>query len=683
MSNERFIFDAMNHKNVAELLDEDDLVEIGENLCSSIEDDMSSRQEWIDRNEQWMKLATQVMETKTFPWPNSANVKFPLLTQAAMQFHARAYPALVNKQPVQCDVIGADPEGMKRGQADRISRHMSYQVLYEIPDWEESMDRMCMILPLTGLAFKKTYYSPARQSPISELILPQDLIVNYNARSFEQAPRKTHVQWFHPNELIENERRGLFLEHEYGFSQTANEQNPIVAKTQGLKKGQPHEDDPHELFECHCWLDLDGDNYKEPYVVTLHREDRKVLRIAARYDDNSIETNDEGELASIRPIEHFTRFIFIPDPNSNIYGLGFGHLIGPTNEAANTIINQLLDAGTLSNLQSGFLAKGIRLKGGSTRFKPGEWKFVNSTAEDLAKGIYPLPVREPSNVLFQLLGLLLESGQQLASTTDIMVGENPGQNQPASTTMAVMEQGMKVFTGIYKRVHRAMSLEYRKMFYINSVYMEPTEHFRLNEVDEEIAQDDYNLEDLFVHPSADPETVTDTQKLLRAESLFPLVQMGTVNPVEATRRYLESQGHEEIEALMEMPEPQPDPEIELEVARFEHQRQLDAMKMEVEVLKARAMATRNEASAILNLARAESTEEHDRLDYYKAAVEEMQAREDMINERLNALSDMASTLQQQEEAPVDDLGADPAQQGIAPDLAPPMGRAGVTPPESF
>ena len=648
MSDLGWIVKALDMKNIAEELDEDLLDEIGSELAEAISRDEESRKEWLEKTEEWTKLATQVTEDKTHPWPGSANVKYPLLTTAAMQFHARAYPALVNPMPVKADVLGNDPTGEKRSRADRVSKHMSFQVLHGMPNWEEHMDRMCMILPLVGLCFKKTYWSGMWQGPITELVMAKDLIVNYHAKDFETAPRKTHIQSFNQNEMIEYQRAGLFRDIDL-HSPKIQDKPRIQDKVHGLKPTAMPEDEPYTVYECHTYLDLDDDDYQEPYIVTLEKDSGKILRIAPRFTPHSFVYDEEGDLVRIKPMEHFTRFAFIPDPDSNIYALGFGHLLGPLNQAANTLINQLIDAGTLSNMQSGFLAKGIRLKGGSARFRPGEWKYVNTPGEDLHKNIYPLPVREPSNVLYQLLGTIIESGQQMSSVTDIMVGENPGQNQPASTTMAVMEQGMKVFTGIYKRLHRALSREYKKLYVLNSIHTEEAYYFRLLDVDEQVYEEDYQVPYISVVPSADPEAVTDTQKLLRSEALFPLVQMGTVNPQEATRRHLEAQGHDNIDALMQMPEPQPDPEIELEQQKFEHQRKMDWAKLEIEALKAKAMSLRNETSALQNVANAKSTAEHDEIDKAKAFMEEIQQREDLMNQRIEALSEWAQ--QQGQEQP--------------------------------
>ena len=428
--------------NISELLDDEKLDEIGAMLLTDVQQDIVSRAEWLENVEKFVTLCTQVMEDKSFPWPNASNIKYPLLSVAAVQFHARAFPALLgNSSPVQSKVIGGDPDGTKANRGGRVSTYMSWQVLHDMDEWLDDMDRGLLLLPLLGAFYKKTYYSPKLKKVVSELVHPRDLITNYDARDFENC-RKTHRIWKTPNEIRELQLRGVYREFEgddvFQAPKVASEARD---KTQGLNNSGRQDDYAlQELYEVHCLLDLDEDGYKEPYIVTIREEDGKVFRLVEGYNQSDLE-EDDGKIIAIKPKKYFTPYFFMPDPESKTHGIGFGTMLGPLNEATNTIINQLTDAGTLSNLQSGFLSRGIRMQGGNARFSPGEWKQVNATGDDLRKGIFPMPVREPSNVLFQLLGMLVDAGKDLSSVQDLMVGRNPGQNQPFSTSQMVMEQG--------------------------------------------------------------------------------------------------------------------------------------------------------------------------------------------------------------------------------------------------
>lgn len=578
-------------KNLTDMY-EDQLKEIGIKVKEWFDDDENSRVEWRERSEQWLRLATQVIEKKTYPWPNAANVKFPLLTTASMQFAARAYPALVpGPNLVQGMVIGRDDGGMKQQSAERIGRHMSYQLLHEMEGWEEDMDRLCISLPISGVIFKKTYYDPTKGGNCSELVSALDLVVDYYAKSLEQASRKSHVIYRTKNQMEERFRRGIFRRVDLNEPRMSDDRQP-KDQVSGIKEPKVSSATPFKLIECHCFWDLDDDEYEEPYIVTIDYNTSEVLRIVARFDEEGIEveTNEKTgkeKLVAIKPIEYFTKFGFIPNPDGSIYDLGFGVLLGGINESINTLTNQLLDAGTINNLQSGFLGRGIRVRSGNSRFLPGEWKPVDFTGDDIKKHIFQIPAKEPSETLFKLLDALVTSGKELASVAEIFVGKMPGQNTPATTTMATIEQGLKVFTAIYKRIYRSLGKEYKKLFRLNSIYMDDKVFFTINEQQgpksQEVYKQDYQNE-IAVKPSADPNVVSSAQKLMKVQSYGALLQLGTINKLEYTKRFLEAVEAENITALIET-KPQPDPEQQKMQAEMMQSQQEHQMKMQLEQMK--------------------------------------------------------------------------------------------------
>lgn len=597
--------------NLADKLDQPTLDEIGQDLIRQIEIDDDSRQEWMETNRDWLRLAAQVRETKSFPWPGASNVKFPLLTIASMQFHARALPNLINSNlPVRARTIGKDPQGEKRMRANRVSQYLSYEILEGMDEWMDEMDRLLFVLPMLGIVYKKTFYSDAQEKVKSVMVLPNDLIVNYHAQSFERA-RMTQVLYLDTNEIHELQMAGIFSdvelseprEEEYDMDRNARDDINLI--------NNPMDSDltPYELYESHCWLDLDEDGYKEPYIVTLTK-DRKVLRIVARWGEDNVFYNDAGKIIRIVPDEYFTPYIFLPDPSSSVSGLGLGALLGPVNESVNTLINQLIDAGTLSTLQTGFIGRGLKLRGGATRFRPGEWKIVNTTGEDISKNIYPLPIKEPSATLFQLLDLLIISGERVASVSEMMVGENPGQNQPATTTMAVLEQGLQVYTSIYKRVHRQLGKEYLKLYKLNGIYLDEDRYNMI--LDENLEQpnafftiEDFKIDDMDIRPASDPAIVSQAQKSVKAQALMEKLALGLpLNVGEVTKRVLEAEDQENIAALMNV-QPQPNPEVELENMKFQHQQQMDQAQLQLDALKIRAQAVKDETGAQLNVAKSQ------------------------------------------------------------------------------
>lgn len=581
-------------KNLAEDIDTQQLNSIGSTIIEWFDEDEDSRTEWRKRTDQWLKLATQVVEQKTWPWPQASNVKFPLLTTAAMQFAARAYPALVpGPNLVQGLVIGRDEGGTKQESAKRVGRHMSYQLLFEMAGWEEDMDRLCLMLPIMGCLFKKTYFDQVKQQNVSELILPQDLVIDYYAKSVSTATRKSHIIFRTNNEIRERVLRGLFLDVKLGQPRTDNTDRSASNQINGTQEPKVTPATPRKLVECHCWWDLDEDKYDEPYIVTVDYETRKVLRIVARFTSEGIETEldqktGKEKLVKITPIEYFTKFGFIPNPDGGIYDLGFGLLLGGINESVNTLTNQLLDSGTLNNLQAGFLGRGIRVRSGNTRFIPGEWKPVDFTGDDIKKHIFALPTKEPSETLFKLLETLVTSGKELASVAEIFVGKMPGQNTPATTTMATIEQGLKVFTAIYKRIYRSLGQEYIKLFNLNKLHVNEKVFFTINEPEgptsQEVSKQDYS-DELLVKPNADPNIVSSAQKLMKVQSYGSLLQLGTIQPLEYTKRFLEAVEAENITALINK-EPPPNPEAQKMQAEMQMKQQDAQQKAQVEQMKA-------------------------------------------------------------------------------------------------
>lgn len=560
--------------NIAESLDADKLVEIGIQAKEGYDVDKESRAAWEKQAEGWVKLASQIQENRTFPWPNSSNVKYPLMTTASMQFAARAYPSLVpsNGAVVKAKVIGKDPQGTKLALAERVSSYMSYQVMHQIPDWEENMDKMLIQLPVIGLMFKKTYWDSIKKAPVSDLISPKNLIVNYWATSLATAERISEEIDMSPRILKERQLAKLFLDVDLG----------APASREGISRND--DTTPYKLIEQHTFLDLDDDGYQEPYVVTFHYESGKVLRVTARFEEDGIFVDDEGKLVKIEPLQYYTKFGFVPNPDGSFYDIGFGTLLGPLNESVNTLINQLVDAGTLNNLQGGFLGKGLRIRMGDQGFRPGEWKAVNATGDDLKKQIVPLPTKEPSAVLFQLMGSLITSGKELASVAEIFTGKMPGQNTPATTTMASIEQGMKVFTAVYKRLYRSLAEEFKKLYDLNRVYLDPSVYADV--VDVQVEQTDFgNKYDIC--PGADPTAVSQTEKLMKAQGLLELLPSGMLNPVEVIKRVLEAQEQPNWEQLLNQqvaqtgmpPEPPPDPKL----MEMQMKGQLEQQKMQMQM----------------------------------------------------------------------------------------------------
>ncbi len=580
-------------KNLAKDLDKDKLNKIGEDAKKGFELDLLSREDWERDLDDWVALAKQVREAKSYPWPNASNVKYPLLSTAAMQFAARAYPSLVpdNGQIVKSWVIGKDTSGQKLEKADRVSQYMSYQLMHEMDNWDEEMDKMLMMLPIVGTLFKKTYYDKTEDKIVSKLVLPKNLVVNYWTKSLSDCERISEIIPMSQRVLKERQNAELYLDIDLG--------DPVLPES-SPQQGSTTIDEttPYEIVEQHTFCDLDDSGYAKPYIVTFERQTGHVLRVSHRYRQEDITTNDKGKVIRIKPMQMYTKFGFVPNPDGGFYDIGFGILLGPLNESVNTIINQLVDSGTLNNLQSGFIGKGLRLKMGDARFQPGEWKPVNATGDDLRKQIVPLPAKEPSNVLFELMGTLITSGKELASVAEIFVGKMPGQNTPATTTMASIEQGMKVFTAVYKRIFRSLAEEFDKIFELNSRYLDPNKYVQI--LDITVGPDDFDKSSYDICPGADPSAMSKTEKLTKAQGLAETLQMfgpQILDPIEIASRIFEAQEQpnwqklfsQQVQQSGQLPPPPPDPKImaiqakmKADQAKVALQAQSQQQKMELE-----------------------------------------------------------------------------------------------------
>ena len=576
---------ALQSKNIAEDLNEQQLIDIGEQCKRGFELDLKSREEWETCLQEWLDLAKQTRENKSFPWPNASNVKYPLLSTAAMQFAARAYPSLVpsNGKIVKTVVIGKDPTGEKFEKSERVSNYMSYQIMHEMDNWEEDMDKMLMMLPVVGTVFKKTFYDKSEDQVCSKMILPQNLVVNYWTKNLESCERISEIIELSPRLLQERVNQKIYKDVDLGDPQMPQSGKGIVTQD---------ETTPYEIVEQHTFLDIKDTGYALPYIVTFDRVYGKVLRITNRFNLDDVE-EENGEIVKVKPLQMYTKFGFVPNPDGGFYDIGFGILLGPLNESVNTIINQLVDAGSLSNLQSGFIGKGLRLKMGDARFQPGEWKPVNATGDDLRKQIVPLPAKEPSNVLFQLMGTLITSGKELASVAEIFVGKMPGQNTPATTTMASIEQGMKVFTAVYKRIFRSLSQEFKKIFELNATYLDPNTYATV--IDTTVSPEDFDYESYDICPGADPTAVSQTEKLLKAQGLMELVgQMPQMfDMIEVVSRVLEAQEQpnwqkvfsQEVQQSDQLPPPPPDPKLMAIQAKMQADQQKAAVDIQAKQAK--------------------------------------------------------------------------------------------------
>lgn len=601
--------DPQQTNNIAEELDEDRLNKIGGDVRREYDIDCTSRSDWLDNTKDAMKLAMQVAEKKVSPWDGASNVIYPLMTMAAIEFAARAYPAIVAGRNIVKGVVCGDDDGVpamspqdgtpmvqmgqngqpqpvwqvepgvKQARADRIAEHMSYQLIEEQEEWEEEEDKLLHILPIVGCIFRKSYFDPQWGRNMSLMVTAENLVVNYGAKSMELAPRISEELKLYPYEIEESKRADIFLNQDYNSSNSSEDK-----------------DAPHDLIEQHRRIDLDEDGYAEPYIVTLHKDSSKVCRIVARYDPDGVHFSmKSGKVAKIEPIHYYTKFDFLPNMEGGIYGMGFGQLLKPINESVNTSLNMLFDAGTRQNQGGGFIGRGLSMHSGSVKFKMGEYKVVNAPGAKIRDAIVHLEQPGPSPVLFQLLGMLIEAGKDVARVKDILSGDAKAQTMQPTTLLALIEQGLKVFTGIYKRVHRSHKSEFNKLFRLNRIYLQDQTSYRYGDDWKKIKREDYEKA-AGVEPISDPTMVSDMQQLGRAQFLQGYQNDPLCNPIEVRRRVFEAAKIPNVDKILmkEMPQQGPDPKIVIA-----------AHKMELDTITAKASALNSMTGAILNLANAD------------------------------------------------------------------------------
>jgi len=583
---------AIGSPNLCERFDEDDLKRIGEECHEGYERDELSRMTWMKRNEAGMDLALQIQKDKSFPWPGCSNVAFPLVTIAAMQFHARAYPAIVNgSEIVKCAIFGEDVDGSQTAHAERVGTHMSWQLLYQDRPWEEQEDKAILNLSIVGTNFKKSYYSASLRHNVSELVLAKDLVLDYWSKSVEDSPRKTHKLPMQRNEVYEKVMRGVFCDclEEPWYQNSSTPQLSIAQIKQNNRQGvtPPSPDETTSLLflEQHCNLDLDDDGYAEPYIVTFEATSKRVVRIVTRFDRESdierVATGpNKGKIIRIESMEYFTKKTFIPSPDGGIYDIGFGVFLGPLNESVNSLVNMLLDAGTMQTTGGGFLGRGAKIRGGIYTIAPFEWKRVDSTGDDLRKSVFPLPVNAPSDVLFQLLSLLINYTSRIAGTTDTTVGENPGQNTPASSMQTMVEMGQKIYTAIFKRVWRASKEEFAKLFKLNGIFL-PLDQPQPGGA----TRADYQGSSDKISPVADPNMTSETMRLQQALTLKQAAMASPgYNRDEVEVRFLKALRVEGVKTVFPGTQGQPppkDPAIQLEELKIQGALQIKAIEKQM------------------------------------------------------------------------------------------------------
>lgn len=619
--------------------------------------DRMSRLHWEKRMTAAMELAIQLQKNKTFPWPGCSSVAFPLITIATLQFSANSYADIIQGDDVvKYKVIGDDPSGLVSKRASRVGRHMSWQVLEQDQSWEEQHDRLFINLGVIGTAFIKTVFDSHLGYPVGEFVSAWDLVVDYFAKSLEAAKRKTQRIALYRNDIYERIEKQLFRdvreEEWYNTLPLLPDNNGLRDNRSGINPVGTDADSPYSFCEQHRYLDLDHDGYAEPYTVTFEENSHCVARLVARVDgEKAVEWRSDfrrKQVVSIQAQECYTKYPFIPNPDGGFYDLGFGILLGPMNESVSTIINQIIDNGTLHNLSGGFIGRGMKIRGGNYTMAPFELKRVDSTGDDIRKNLVLFEPRQPPEILFKLLLVLIEYANRIAGTTDTMVGENPGQNTPASTFQGMQERGARVYSWIFKRIWRAMKGEYRVRYQINARSLRVAQYF--GQQNALIQREDYNGDPDQIAPVADPNLPSSVMRMQQA--MFVAGRADThqgYDHDEVERMVLRAAKAQNIDQLyvgIEKGKPLPNPKVTVEQLKLQGiQLKLEAQKQEWanHLMEERrlnnAKIMQLEAQAYSLIKGTQSDDVKNKLQALELAIQVLQQHSSNLNDRIGALGD--------------------------------------------
>ena len=557
--------EAYDHNaNLAEVLDDGILGSLSSDLSAMVDDDRSGREEWEEAISKGLTLLGINYEERSEPFLGASGVTHPLLSEAVTQFQAQAYKEMLPPGgPVKTQIIGQQTKEVE-DQAQRVKDFMNYQITEIMEEYDLDTDQMLFYLPITGSTFKKVYYDPTKQRAVSKFVPAEDLIVPYAATDLATAGRYTHVVRMSENDIRKLQVGGVYRDVELSPSDIDESDTTIRGKAddiQGLRPG--YSDEMLTLYEVHIDLDLEGfedmdaegepTGIKLPYIVTMDEASGQILSVVRNYREMDMLR---------RKRQYFVHYKFLP--GFGFYGFGLLHMIGGLSRAATSILRQLIDAGTLSNLPGGFKARGVRIRNDDEPVNPGEFRDLDAPGGDIRNAIIPLPYKEPSGTLAQLLGVVVDSGRRFAQVADTKVADVNSQ-APVGTTVALIEQGSKVISSIHKRLHYAQKSEFRMLseIFANNPVSYP--YAIAPNVSPDIMAQDFDGR-VDVLPVSDPSIFSMAQRLSLAQTQLQLAQAAPQmhNLYEAYRRMYDALDVKNIDNILPPPqEPQPvDPGLE-------------------------------------------------------------------------------------------------------------------------
>ena len=539
--------------NLADYIEDNDLGRLSNDLLAGFESDKDSRKDWEDSYVKGLDMLGFKYEDRTQPFEGASGVVHPLLAESVTQFQAQAYKELLPPSgPVRTQVIGLSTPEVE-DQAKRVQEFMNYQITDVMKEYDPDMDQLLFYLPLSGSAFKKVYYDGLLKRATAKFITSEDLVINYMATDLESADRITHVIKTSGNDVRKQQLGGFYRDVELPTGQTeSSDTADKVDELQGVEKNYASDDDEHVILEIHVNADVPGfedtSGVKLPYIISIDQFSRTVLSIRRnwRQGDPNFAKN-----------HYFVHYKFLP--GLGFYGFGLIHMLGGLSRTATSVLRQLIDAGTLANLPAGFKARGMRIRDHDEPLQPGEFRDVDVTGVSIKESLLPLPYKEPSQVLFALLGFAVDAGKSFAAIADMKMGEGNEQN-PVGTTLALLERGTKVMSAIHKRLHYAQKEEFKLLAKVFQIYLPPQYPYLVVGGNQQIKQSDFD-DRVDVIPVSDPNIFSMAQRVTLAQQQLQLASAAPQlhNLREAYRRMYDAMGVGNVDAILkpdpEMPEP--------------------------------------------------------------------------------------------------------------------------------
>ena len=504
--------------NLAEFLGEDELRELGSDLVEQYEEDLETREEWEEIVKDGIKLLGFKLEDLDEPFPGACGVTHPLLAQSVVKFQAKAFKELFPAGgPARSRVIGK-PTKEKEEQAKRVKDYLNYQTTIEMPEYGPETDRMLFYVGLFGSGFKKSWYDGTLGRITNEFVKGEDFVIDYYATSLESAERYTHRMILSGNKILQRILSGEYIEQEIETGGVVEENSIREAEDElvGQSSSGIVRNDMYTVLEMHANLDLVGYEHEDglmlPYIIKVIRESGQVLSVHRNWEETDVNYKKKIWFVNYEMI-----------PGLGMYGYGFIHLIGGLSKTATSTLRQLIDAGTFATLPAGFKAHGLRVLAPDEPLSPGEWREVNAPAGDLNKSLIPLPYREPSATLMNLLSFVVDAGEQFADATDKIVSEASNYG-PVGTTMALMENSTKLYSAIHKRLHASQAKELKLLAKLNSEYLPDTYPYETSAGEEKVLREDFNLETIDVIPVSDPNMPTEVHRIARINAIMGIAQ---------------------------------------------------------------------------------------------------------------------------------------------------------------